>query len=114
MKFILQTYRHLFLILAVGFVFSVSAQDYPNRPIKIIVPYPPGGVTDIATRFVAVKLGESFGQPVIVENTWQRIVDMAESLYIALDEEYKISAKNDVSSMLILMSSVIKSAKKRL
>ncbi len=68
MKFILQTYRHLFLILAVGFVFSVGAQDYPNRPIKIIVPYPPGGVTDIATRFVAVKLGESFGQPVIVEN----------------------------------------------
>jgi len=53
-------------------------------------------------------------EPVIVENTWQRIVDMAESLYIALDEEYKISAKNDVSSMLILMSSVIKSAKKRL
>jgi len=39
---------------------------------------------------------------------------MAESLYIALDEEYKISAKNDISSMLILMSSVIKSAKKRL
>jgi hypothetical protein len=53
-------------------------------------------------------------EPVIVENTWQRIVDMAESLYIALDEEYKISAKNDISSMLILMSSVIKSAKKRL
>ena len=62
------TYRHLFLLFAVGFVFSVGAQDYPNRPIKIIVPYPPGGVTDIATRFVAVKLGESFGQPVIVEN----------------------------------------------
>lgn len=68
MKFIKQNYRHLLVTFAIGFVFSVGAQDYPNRPIKIIVPYPPGGVTDIATRFVAVKLSESFGQPVIVEN----------------------------------------------
>lgn len=44
------------------------AQDYPIKPIKIIVPYPPGGVTDMATRAVSAKMSESFGQAIIVEN----------------------------------------------
>ena len=44
------------------------AQDYPVKPIKIIVPYPPGGVTDMATRAVSAKMSESFGQAIIVEN----------------------------------------------
>lgn len=46
----------------------LMAQDYPVKPIKIIVPYPPGGVTDMATRAVSSKMSESFGQAIIVEN----------------------------------------------
>jgi len=45
-----------------------SAQAYPNRPIKFIVPYPPGGNTDIVGRTFAQKLSERLGQPVVIEN----------------------------------------------
>jgi tripartite-type tricarboxylate transporter receptor subunit TctC len=41
---------------------------YPNKLIKIIVPFPPGGATDIMTRNIALKLGESWKQPVLVDN----------------------------------------------
>src|SRR5919112_3193679 len=43
-------------------------QDWPARPITMIVPYPPGGTTDLAARPLAPKLGEILGQPVLVEN----------------------------------------------
>jgi tripartite-type tricarboxylate transporter receptor subunit TctC len=48
----------------------ISAQSgpYPNRPIKIIIPFPPGNTTDIMTRLIAPKLQERLGQPIVVEN----------------------------------------------
>ncbi len=45
-----------------------QAQTYPDRPIKLVVPYAPGGSTDLLGRTVAVKMGESMGQTIIVEN----------------------------------------------
>src|SRR5688500_6221979 len=48
--------------------FNVTAQGYPNKSIKLIVPFPPAGSTDLSARAVAGKLQERLGQPVVIEN----------------------------------------------
>ena len=56
------------LALAVAFPLAVPAQDWPSRSIKFVVPYPPGGSTDIAARVLGEYLTRSLGQQVVVEN----------------------------------------------
>jgi tripartite-type tricarboxylate transporter receptor subunit TctC len=51
-----------------GLLGTTRAADYPNRPIKWVVPYPPAGTTDVLARIVAQALSERLGQPVVVEN----------------------------------------------
>ncbi|HEX5091535.1 MAG TPA: tripartite tricarboxylate transporter substrate binding protein [Burkholderiales bacterium] len=60
--------RALALLLSVLFSAAVFAQDFPSKPVRLVVPFPPGGPTDIVGRMVATKLQEAWGQPVIVEN----------------------------------------------
>ena len=61
--------KWMFLALALGACVGAEAQpSWPNRPIRLLVPYPPGGSTDILTRLLGQKLSESLGQPVIIEN----------------------------------------------
>ena len=61
------------IVAAIGLFFWISmawsqAQPYPNRPIRVIVPFPPGGGLDPVARSISQKLQESWGQPVVVDN----------------------------------------------
>ena len=56
------------LLAAISPIAPLMAQDYPNKPIKLIIPYPPGGATDVIGRIVALKMSEALGQQLIVDN----------------------------------------------
>ncbi len=51
-----------------GFGSQTLAQDYPSKPIRFIVPYPPGGGTDVIARIVQPRLGDALGQQIVIEN----------------------------------------------
>jgi tripartite-type tricarboxylate transporter receptor subunit TctC len=55
-------------LLGAGVSAPTSAEDYPSKPIHIVVPYPPGGSADLIARMLADKLAKSTGQTVVVEN----------------------------------------------
>ncbi|MGZ9067237.1 MAG: Bug family tripartite tricarboxylate transporter substrate binding protein [Burkholderiales bacterium] len=61
-------FRFLIASILAGCAASTGAQDYPNRPVRMIDPFSPGGATDVLARIVAQKLTERLGQPFLVEN----------------------------------------------
>ena len=60
--------KHLLRMLLAALAFPVAAQDYPAKTVRIIVPFPAGGSTDVLARMAAQRLNESHGQMFIVEN----------------------------------------------
>ena len=55
-------------LLALACCAAHAQQAYPSRPIRIVVPFPPGGTSDILSRLIGPKLTEKWGQPVVVES----------------------------------------------
>src|SRR6202166_3924865 len=55
-------------IATVGCLSGATAQTYPSRPITMVVPFPPGGSTDVTGRILAERMRASLGQPVVIEN----------------------------------------------
>jgi tripartite-type tricarboxylate transporter receptor subunit TctC len=60
--------RWLLAVVSVVLCAGAFAQSFPAKPIRILVPFPPGGTSDILTRLIGPKLTEKWGQPVIVES----------------------------------------------
>ncbi len=56
------------VVVACGLPMVAAAQDYPNRPVRIIVPFAPGSAADTTTRFLAQRLAERLKQPVVIDN----------------------------------------------
>ncbi len=66
----MKKFLSMLLLATVAMIGSAPAlaQPYPSKPIKLIVPYPPGGNTDIVARMYSQKLSERLGQPVVIDN----------------------------------------------
>ena len=61
-------FRVFVSVVLATFALGASAQQWPTRPVHVVVPYPAGGPNDIIVRLVGKRLGEALGQPVVVEN----------------------------------------------
>ncbi len=55
-------------LLVSGLPAAAQAQPYPNKPIRLLVPFPAGGGTDVMARLLGQKMSESMGQPVLIDN----------------------------------------------
>src|ERR671927_1244516 len=60
--------RLLFCLLAALAALPAAAQKFPERPIRFVVPFPPGGGNDILARAIAPKMADLLGQPVVIDN----------------------------------------------
>ncbi len=70
MRVLLRAARLAAVVAAViaGLAVAVSAQEFPSRPVTLVVPFPPGGVIDTTARVMEAELGKELGQPIVIEN----------------------------------------------
>jgi len=61
-------FRTYAVVLSLAIAGSVSAQAFPSKPIRLVIPFAPGGVVDVTARQIGPKLSEALGQPVLIEN----------------------------------------------
>ncbi len=94
--------RALFLILCGCFSAAVAhAQAWPSRPIRIVVPYAPGGTTDIVGRQMGQKMSEALGQPVLIENRTGGNTDIgADAVAKSAPDGYTLLFTNDATFVL--------------
>jgi tripartite-type tricarboxylate transporter receptor subunit TctC len=56
------------LLAALALAPALAGAQYPAKPVRMIVGFPPGGGTDVVARIIVPRLGENLGQPVVIEN----------------------------------------------
>jgi tripartite-type tricarboxylate transporter receptor subunit TctC len=91
------------LVAALCWAFSVgaSAQAFPSKPLRIIVPYAPGGTTDIVGRQMGQKMSEAIGQPVVIENrTGANTAIGADAVAKSAPDGYTVLFTNDATFVL--------------
>ncbi len=103
----------MFVVRVVATLFALSAglahaQSWPARPVRLIVPFPPGGSTDVAARALADKFTRAFGQQFIVDNRAGAggAIGTAEVARAAPDGQTILFAANQVSTMYLVMKNI--------
>jgi tripartite-type tricarboxylate transporter receptor subunit TctC len=87
-------------LLAASFAGQAAAHDYPDHPIKLLVPFTPGGGTDILARIVAAKMSQDMGQQIVVENKpgGNTLVATGSAVHAAPDGYTLIMQTNNLSA----------------
>ena len=68
MSVVIRLFLTMLLVPLLAAAGSSFGQAYPNKPIKLVIPFPPGGPLDLAGRAIGQRIQEAWGQPVVVEN----------------------------------------------
>ncbi len=58
----------LLILFAAAWSGTASSQAYPSKPLKVVLPFPPGSTVDLSARLIGTKMSERLGQPIIVDN----------------------------------------------
>ena len=91
----------LMLATALAMPFAAAAQSYPDKPIRFIVPYPPGGNNDIVARIYAQKLSERLGQSMVVDNRGGAAGTLGVGLAVKAPDDGYTVVIGDLGSLII-------------
>ena len=98
----------LALVACAAFALPLHAQVWPSKPVRLIVPFPPGGSTDVAARVIAAKLSQAFGQRFVVENRGGAggVVGTTDVARAEADGYTILFAANQVSTMHLVVKGI--------